>query len=320
MVEEVLAYLTALLGGGGIAIEPLRDSERLRAGWLVNFYMLRVLTVREQRCVLAFAKPNVRYTPAALAKQFAMGREGLGMPWIYVPRELGAHDVSRLIAAHVPYVFPKRSFYLPDLGVAVTSPPKGGVCREQFSVAAQLLLIGYILRKWDGIMTLAEGIKRVGFSMASLVHAFREIEHFGAGERTTGSDRTVTLTLQPARIVWERCRERFFNPCKRVVGVAVPPEASVPAGADALAAISDLNEAAPTEFALPLKGFAVRDPEVLSPETAPYRLQLWHYPPAFFDGKGIDPVSLLLSLRHVADDRVQIEVEKLEERFKWSMD
>ena len=49
--------------------------------------------------------------------------------------------------------------------------------------------------------------------MRSVVHAFQEIVHFGAGERLRGSDgRTVQIRLKPARAIWETCRHRFFNP------------------------------------------------------------------------------------------------------------
>lgn len=316
MVEKVLAYLVALLGNG-VTIRSLAESERRRARWLANFYKLKVLVFRERRYVLAFAVAGVRYTPAMVAKQFAMGREWLECDVIYVPRNLMAHDISRLIAAGVPYIAVNKGVFLPDLGLSLTAPQKGNVSRETFSVATQLLVIGYILGHWNGKMTLAEGMKRTGFSMASIVNAFREMEHFGAGERQTASDRTVVIHLQPSERIWKQCAATFFNPCKRTVGVLSAPEGSVLAGEDALATISALNEGTPTCFALPLKGFRERKLDLFSPETAPCQLQLWHYSPTFFDGRRIDPVSLLLSLRNTTEDRVQIELQKLEETFKW---
>lgn len=316
MVEKVLAYLVALLGNG-VTIRALDASERRRARWLANFYTLKVLVFRERRYILAFAEAGVRYTPAMVAKQFAMGREWLECDLIYVPRNLMAHDIPRLIAAGVPYIAVDRGVFLPDLGLSLTAPPKGSVSRETFSVATQLLLIGYLLKRWSGKLTLAEGVARTGFSMASIVNAFREIEHFGAGERQIAPDRTSVIELQPPEKIWSRCRATFFNPCKRTVGVLSAPEGSVVAGEDALATISALNEGDPTCFALPLKGFRERKLDLFSPESAPCQLQLWHYPPTFFDGHRIDPVSLLLSLRNATDDRVQIELQKLEETFQW---
>lgn len=317
MENDVINYLSAMLGEK-IAVEALPVSERKRVGWLVNFYTLKMATIRGRKHVLAFAKAGQHYTPVAVAKQLETWRTALGVPIVFVPRELGRHDVSRLIAANVPCVFPKRCLFLPGEGLSVTRAPERPVLREMFSVPAQLLVLGYILKKWNGTMTIEDGIRRSGYSLASIVHAFQEIAHFGAGERLRGSDgRTMQICLKPAREIWETCRHRFFNPCKRTVGVETRPEGSVLAGVDALAQMSALNEEEPSCFAMPVKGFRALGVEELSPASAPCRLQLWHYSPTALGGDAIDRASLFLSLRGDSDDRVQIELDKLEEAFKW---
>lgn len=317
MEDECCSYLTVLLGEK-IAVESLSASERKRAAWLVNLYALKAASIRGRRHILAFAKAGQHYTPVSVAKQLATGREALGLPFVYVPRELGTHDIPRLIAANVPYVMAKRSLFLPEAGLTVTRAPESPVLRETFSAPAQLLVLGYMLKKWDGVMTIGDGERRTGFSSASIVHAFQEIDHFGAGERLRGANGTTAqVRLKPAHEIWEACRHRFFNPCKRTVGVAAQPAGSVVAGVDALARISSLNEDVPTCFALPLKGFRARGIAELPPSSSPCQLQLWLYPPTALGGDGIDPASLFLSLQDEPDDRVQIELDKLQETFKW---
>ncbi len=317
MERETLAYLSSLLGED-ISAEELTASERRRAGWLVNFYGLRAVVLRGRRHVLAFGKAGQHYTPAVVAKQLSTGRSALELPFVYVPRELGPHDIPRLIAANVPFALSRRGLFLPELGLSVSRAAQAQVLRETFSVPAQLLVLGYLLKLWDGKLTIAEGMNYTGFSLASIVHAFQEIEHFGAGERSRGMDgRSVILHLKGAREIWESCRTRFFNPCRRTVGVALRPEGSVLAGVDALARISSLNESEPTCFAMPAKGFRLLGIEELSPSSAPCRLQLWCYPPTVLGGDAIDPASLFLSLRDEPDDRVQIQLDRLQEKFRW---
>ena len=317
MEDECCDYLTSMLGEK-VAVQALSASERTRAGWLVNLYALKAVSIRGCRHILAFAKAGQRYTPVSVAKQLATGREALGVPFVYVPRELGAHDIPRLISANVPYVMVKRSLFLPEAGLLVTRAPESPVLRDKFSSPAQLLVLGYVLKKWNGVMTIGDGVRRTGFSSASIVHAFQEIDHFGAGERLHGANGTTArIQLKPAREIWEVCRHRFFNPCKRTAGVAARPTGSVVAGVDALARISSLNESVPTCFALPLKGFRTLGVVELPPSSAPCQLQLWHYPPKALDEDGIDPASLFLSLQDDPDDRVQIELDKLQEMFKW---
>ena len=317
METRLIAYLADLLGES-VVLESLTVSERKRAVWLVNFYTLKTVIIRGARHVLAFAKPGLRYTPVAVAKQMAIGNGAIGLPFVYVPREFGPHDIKRLIAAGVSYVMPGCSLHLPDCGLSVSKNVRPSVVRERFSVSAQMLVIGYILKKWDGEITLADGMKRTGFSAASIVYAFREIEHFGAGEKVrTGDGRTTMLKLASAKDIWEKCASRFFNPCKRTVGVIEKPEGAVMAGVDALARISSLNEDEPSCFALPMKGYKALGVEELSADSAPCQLQLWHYRPTAICNDSVDPVSLFLTLQNESDDRVQIELEKLQEVFKW---
>jgi hypothetical protein len=68
---------------------------------------------------------------------------------------------------------------------------------------------------------------------------------------------------------------------------------------------------------MPLKGYRATGGQELSARTAQYQLQLWHYSPTAIGGDSIDAVSLFLTLQNDKDDRVQIELDKLQEEFKW---
>jgi len=317
MKELLASYLSDILGEV-IVIEGLSATERKRVGWLINFYDLKAGMIRGKRHILAFAKSGVRYTPVAVAKQMSKGVEALGLPFVFIPREFATHDIKRLIAANVPFVMPGVSLFLPDCGLSIARASQSKVVRETFSVPAQLLVIGYILKKWQGEISLADAVIKTGFSRASIVHAFQEIEHFGAGDRLRNEEgRTKAIKLISAKDIWEKCRSRFINPCKRTVGVEEIPKNSVLAGVDALAQISDLNEDKPTCFAMPLKGFKAMGIQELPTSTAPYQLQLWHYPPTAVGENSVDAISLFLTLQNEPDDRVQIELDKLQEGFKW---
>jgi hypothetical protein len=56
----------------------------------------------------------------------------------------------------------------------------------------------------------------------------------------------------------------------------------------------------------------------------PYRLddaievQVWRYKPSMKDkSQTVDPLSLWLSMRDTADDRIQIALDEVEENFVW---
>ncbi len=316
MTKDVLEYLGTMLGGE-VTHSELSAEERRKAGWATNFYGLSHASLRGKPCVIAAAKGAVRLAPVAVAKQMAKLQEALGLPVVYAPAAAEAHDIQRLAAAGVAFAIPGRCVFLPDMGIALkTRAASGEVFRETFSVAAQLVALSVLLKKVPSVLTFGEAVKASGYSRAAVVHALRELEHFGACERK-GQGGNMTFSFRPGKELWELDRHRFFNPCKRVAGADGLPPGAVPAGVDALAELGGLNPGEPRTYAVPMKGFALSSGRERSPDTARYAIQLWRYPPTVLGGDRIDVLSLALSLRDHRDDRVQMAVDRLLEDFAW---
>lgn len=316
MANAALEYLNTMLGGG-VAHSGLSPKEKGKAGWAVNFYGLERAWLQGKPCVIAAAKGTLRLAPMAVAKQMANLQEAFGLPVVYAPAALEAHDIQRLAAAGVAFVVPGRCVFLPGMGIALKpGAASGEVHRETFSVAAQLVALSVLLKKVPSVLTFGEAVRASGYSRAAVVHALRELEHFGACERR-GQGGKTTFSFRPGRELWELDRHRFFNPCKRVTGADAPPPGAVLAGEDALAEFGGLNPGEPRTYAVPMKGFSPPSGRERSPDTARHAIQLWRYPPTFLGGDRIDVFSLALSLRDHRDDRVQMAVDKLLENVAW---
>lgn len=317
MDGELLLYLKKLFGEP-VVLDRLSAIEQRKAGWAVNFFTLSRCTLCGKCFLFAESKGVSRLPPAAAAKQMERIKESLGMPVMYVPAELSAHDVPRLIALHVPFIAPGKAVFLPDMGIMMEKTfCNREVVRDTFSVTAQLLAIGVILGKIKRELTLRDAVAATGFSAASAVHAFQELAHFGLCERKGGNGRVVTYVLHEPSALWELGRNRFFNPCKKEIGIDILPSDAVEAGDTALSSISDINPPAIPVFAVPMKGFRSRGLTERGKESASYRLQLWLYPPTILGDRGIDRISLALSLRDNQDDRIQIALETVMGDFRW---
>ena len=171
------------------------------------------------------------------------------------------------------------------------------------------------------VARVKEVAELLGYSIPAVQNAFRELEYFGIGERVRRkSSRAFELVFsETGRGLWEKARPFLASPVRKVVGLAErPQEGCVVAGVDALAALGRLNDQPPTVFATTFDGFAKRGFEVVSAIGAPYLLQLWSYAPQRLGGDGgMDVLSLVLSLGDERDDRVQIEIDRILEEFKW---
>ena len=317
MHDMLLSYLKSLFGVG-ITLEDLSAGERNNAGWAASLYSLRRTIICGKELLFAIAKGGNRVTPAAVAKQMMRIQDATSRPVVYVPAEVSAHDVPRLIALRVPFVVPGSAVFLPDMGIVIGKRPWGReVVRDKFSVAAQLIAIGAMLGKTGRTLALRDAVAMTGFSPASVVHAFQELTHFGLCERNVRNGGGVAFALREPMELWELGRNRFFNPCKREIGVDALPDGAVEAGDTALSAISEINPPEVPTYATQLKGFRSMGLAERGKENAKFKLQLWLYPPAILGDGGIDRFSLALSLRGNPDDRIQIAIEKTMGDFKW---
>lgn len=271
-------------------------------------------------CVIAIAKSRERYSPIAVRKQLSRLAETMERPVVFAAESIGPHDHERLMAAGQPFVVPDKFMYLPFVGLAANSRKRDFfVDREVVSVTSELIVIGFLEHAFPPELFIADIAERLGVSKPSVQNGFRELEFFGLCERRrrNGARMFSFEFKNVGRELWETAQDILPDPIARTVGLTEPPQGAVLAGVDALAAMSDLAERSATEFAMRRSDFlAMRVPQVPR-VNAPCRLQLWNYQPTIFGADRIDALSLALSLRGNNDDRVQIEIDKLMETFKW---
>ena len=319
MIDAIKAYLN---GGFGC----LAKCENIRApaslplliGKGYRFYSCEM---QGRLFVLSVAREGTVHTPRRIQRELQAVSEAFGLPAVYAARRLQPHDRERLLALRQAFVVPDKLVYLPFIGMMQdTSHRELVVNRDVFSSVAQLVVLGVLERRLPNPVTIQAVVELLRFSQPAVQNAFREIEYFGVAQRRKmAGTRTVELVFQNnGRDLWEQAKPRLVSPVRKVVGLTEPPAGDcVVAGVDALAALGRLNEQPPTEFATALEGFAKRGYTVVSSLDAPVRLQLWAYAPTRLGGDAPDVLSLVLSLSGERDDRVQIEVDRILEEFKW---
>ena len=320
MKKSVIKYLSEGFG----RVEECEGIRLPRSMTLVitsgyRFYKCSVLGVA---CVLALAAENAIHTPRRVQKQLALVEAEMKMPIVFATRQLQPHDKARYVALRVPLVVPGKMAYLPFAGAMQDTSRKDFVVNsETLSAVAQQAVLAFLEHRLAVPVCAKETADFLGYSIPAAQNAFRELEYFGLGERIRrpSSHAFEFVFSEKGRALWEKAKRFMASPVRKVVGLAsVPKDGCVIAGVDALAALGRLNDQPPTVFATVHDGFAKRGLEIVSTLGAPYLLQLWSYAPQRLGGKdGMDVLSLILSLSAEQDDRVQIEVERIVEEFKW---
>ena len=320
MKDAIIQYLSEGFGRveGGESIKLPRSMPLVVASGY-RFCKCRVLGVE---CILAMANENAVHTPRRVQKQLALVEAEMKMPVVFATRRLQPHDKARYVALRVPLVVPGKVAYLPFAGAMQDTSRRDFVVNSStFSAVAQQVVLAFLEHRLAAPVGVKEAAELLGYSIPAVQNSFRELEYFGIGERVRRkSSRAFEFVFsETGRGLWEKASPYLASPVRKVVGLAERPQKGcVVAGVDALAALGRLNDQPPTVFATVFDGFAKRGFDVVSAIGAPYLLQLWSYAPQRLGGdRGMDVLSLVLSLGDERDDRVQIEIDRLLEEFKW---
>ncbi len=321
MIEQLRAYLRIGLGG----LEDYHPVQLPPSFPLVissgyAFYRAKVMG---KGCVLAVSVDGGVYTPRMVQRQLSRVSNEFALPVVFVARYLHPHDKERYLAIGQPLVVPGKFAYLPFAGMKQDDSRKKFVMtRETLAPLAQLIVLAFLEKRLQAPVTIRDVVDVLDVTPPAVQNAFKEIEFFGlADRRRRPGMKSLELAFRvEGRNLWRQAQSVLVSPVKRTVGLLSPPQIEddcVVAGVDALSEIGRLNVHSPTEFACPLEGFAKRGFDIVSTVEAPFRVQLWAYAPNRFGEMSIDVLSLVLSLRGVTDDRVQIEIERILEEFKW---
>lgn len=323
----VQEYLHATLG---IApkVRPWAGAGKLPY-FLQDAFEIRELKLLDRPILLAIDRQANKSALANVRAQLDKLRALAGHPVVYVTGALASYERKRLIEQKVPFIVPGNQLYLPDLGIDL---------REYFrqrpqspdtalSPATQAMLIITLLRKpWQVDWQPAEVVTELGYTPMTLSRAVKELTAAGiATLHNEGRARRLRMEHSAAE-TWEHAKPLLRNPVKRRVWANPIPKLKPPhvrlAGLSALARFSLLTEPEWPIYALsPAQWKAATQAGV---ETLPEQLpgacewQLWHYNPALVpDSATVDPLSLTLSLQDEADERVQLALGELKERFPW---
>ncbi len=321
---EIERYLMEILGlKVGITAWPEASSLPF---YLQDAYEFAAMEVLDHSYVLLMAR-DAEPGAGELRKRLDKLAELSGATGVFVAQAMNSYQRKRLITQHVPFIVPGNQLYLPDLGIDLREyfrtrqlPPEKGM-----SPATQALLISALLNPWRTEVHPAELGERLGYTPMTLSRAVRELKAAGLAETVDrGRERWLRFSEGP-RDTWNRALPLLRSPVVKRLWLWPEPqllEQARLAGESALAQQSLLSEPGAQEFALSADQWKLMRHKgiQLLPRREPgaAMLQIWRYSPEIIEGdRLVDPLSLILSLQDVHDERVRQAMDDLQEQLPW---
>ena len=266
-------------------------------------------------------------SPGEYEKQAEILRPLLKAPVVFVLSTLPSNARNRMVQKGIPFIVPGTQAFLPGALVDLRErfPKPSGKGRTSLSPTAQLTLLYHLEREPLSGRPLKNIAEKMHCSAMMLSKVKDELEEAGICE-VERIGRSMALKFPAAnRALWDLARDRLTSPVKKVRWVQwkTPGYPALLSGISALSRRTMLADDRVPTYALGpkmLESWLERGTLTGCPdaEQATAKIEVWSYEPKLLgDNEAVDPLSLYLSLRYNADERVQQQLERLMEAFKW---
>lgn len=326
--QQTIRYLNQVLGNEAVRVASSGMTAQLPY-FLQDTYEVLPGKLLGQPITLACVKEHRPLAAEQLDQHAQRLRELLHTPVLIAFPEITSGERKQLIAHGLAFVVPDRQLFALQLGMILTERFGAEPRREQelASPATQALLIWFLSRHpvtetWHPF----EEAAALGYAGMTATRAVRELlqyDLFALEER----GRAKYLKLQGTRReLWQKAKPHLRSPVLRSMWtydrrILELTEARW-AGESALARQTMVN--VPRQPVVAMTAEAVQrarqagisfEPRAIADGIA---VQVWRYQPGLqAKEKTVDPLSLWLSLRDNRDDRIQIALDEIEEKFLW---
>ncbi len=266
-------------------------------------------------------------SPGEYEKQEQILRPYLKAPIVFVLSALPSNARNRMVQKGIPFIVPGTQTFLPSALVDLRErfPKPSGKGRTSLGPTAQLTLLYHMVREPLSGLPLKSIAEKLHCSAMMLSKVKDELEEAGICD-VERIGRSMALKFSAAnRALWDLAQSRLTSPVKKTRWVQwkTPGYPALLSGISALSRRTMLAADRLPTYALGpkmLESWLERGTLTGCPdaEQATAKIEVWSYEPKLLgDNEVVDPLSLYLSLRYNADERVQQQLERLIEEVQW---
>lgn len=291
---------------------------------LYRFYECELLS---QPLLVMAARDEKETTPATIRKHIGQLQKKWSHEVLYLHPAISTYNRKRLIEQKISFVVPGNQMYLPVLGVDLREYVRSKRAEKikKFSPSTQALVLS-LLYDWpeDGV-TPSQLADKLGYTSMTMTRAFDELEVSGLADVSMKWRERVLRVEGEREQFWEKCLQHLRSPVSKRVKVQAPyDQYPLPlAGESALSRFSMLVAPSRSFYAVSGELWKTMQREWQMGELSSHTdisvvIEIWKYPPELFaTQETVDPLSLYLSLLESNDERVEMALDELQEKFPW---
>jgi|694.fasta_scaffold60175_3 hypothetical protein len=336
-MKKTLRYIEETMGIQPTAT-PLAKSylERLPI-YIHETFKLYSINLFNTGIILAELKNEDELSIQQTEKQVQQIKNLLNVKVVVVLENIQAYNRKRLIEKGINFIVPGKQLYMPDMLIDLRESfvhPKVKQKNETLLPSAQFILIYHIIHRnqqWKlEEHPFKEIAQKLAYTPMAITNAIDNLKYHELIEVEGEKEKFIRFRYDRHKL-WNIAHQQniLVNPVIKTVYVDEKPESLflLQSNASALPEYTDLNPSRQEYFAIEKTVFyGLQKSNALvnmNEYEGRYALEVWKYNPLTLvdelpnDMAVVDPLSLYLSVKESRDERIEMALEQILEKFIW---
>lgn len=273
-----------------------------------------MVSMDEQKMIILYPKTELEQIEV-LKKHIARIQNNENLPIVLVLKELSFRKKEYLIRERIPFIVDGKQIYLPFMAMYLQERCSAEEKpREEMLPSAQMLLLHFIYGGAQDLST-SQAAKDLELTHTSISRVSRQLEEMGLLHiRKEGVQRILHSEDSP-KILFQKAGDKLLNPRKWTVYISKEMVGTelLESGYSALAEYSMLNTPNVRCYAAEkISQWKDIMTNSLQNSQVQVAVEIWRYNPRKLSTRNtVDELSLALTLREDADERVEEAIEEM---------
>jgi len=336
-MKETLSYIHETLGIQPTVTPIVKDYLDRLPMYINETFKLYSINLFNTEIILAELKNEDELSIHQTEKQVQQIKSLLNLKVVVVLKNIQAYNRKRLIEKDINFIVPGKQMYMPDMLIDLRESfvhPRVKQKNETLLPSAQFVLIYHIIHRnqqWKlKEHPFKEIARKLGYTPMAITNAIDNLKYHNLIDVQGEKEKFMRFRYERKEL-WNIAMEQnlLVNPVIKTVFVDEKPKDLflLHSNASALPEYTDLNPSRQEYFAIEKTVFygLQKSNALLNPNESEgrYALEVWKYNPLTLaeklpnDRAVVDPLSLYLSVKESRDERIQIALEQILEKFIW---
>lgn len=286
-----------------------------------SLYDFKRVSTKEFSWLMVIPKEQINLSQ--IRKHHRQMEKVLGLHCAIYLKKTSPYSKNTMIADGIPFIIEDKEIYLPFLGLLLSQDKERELKPVQkISFLTQKILLMAIYEKWQDMNVTKVSLK-LDVTKMSVSRCFDEIEFMDIPVlELKGKSRVITIG-ENRKELWNSIKPVLRNPVLEVFVMETDLNLDIKGGISALSEYSMIEDNSYPTYVVMKKDIGelkLRDYKQSPRGEKPGCLvqEIGYYIP-FGDKKGIDPLSLYLSLSEdeIEDERIEKSVREMLEEYVW---